>query len=540
MTNLDDITERPMLQPASKSLWRTGFPWAMGVFAALSLYWGITGKGFLEADGCAHYMMSRFSFSDPRYLSVMWGRPICTGLYALPAWLGQVEGVRVCSLMVALIVALLTVRIARKMGMVYPELAGLCVMAQPLFFMHSFSELTELPFAMLLALALFAYQSRRWWLLTIVAGLMPLSRPEGFAMLPAIALLLALHRQWKWILLLPMGLLGWDVMGWYQWGQIGPWWKWLINNWPYAANSTYAAGPIYHFLVRLPMIIGPAFMPALFVGWWCMGGKVLAGGWRQTIRSWLDIKDDAAHQQRLRTIIVLLPMGVLLGHSVLYAMGKMASNGEMRYLLVVSPMWALLCAEGVQQIGEYFSLKRIFRWAAVGAMLPLAVQLYKPVFPLPESWAWPETHRLADWYSTWPLKDAYPRTMVAHPGFNYYLDCNPLDSTRTQTWSNYDVAHPQPGVLLIWDPVFALYNSDEGNAIRVREILAAGWREIPWPAEAGPLPEPVVWSASAARNSPPPGDTWRLFVSPMPAAAIGEVLPVPATRSTSATRSANP
>ena len=41
-----------------------------------------------------------------------------------------------------------------------------------------------------------------------------------------------------------------------------------------------------------------------------------------------------------------IPLGVLLVHSLLYRLGKMASYGEPRYLLVVPPFWAALSAGG--------------------------------------------------------------------------------------------------------------------------------------------------------------------------------------------------
>ena len=46
-------------------------------------------------------------------------------------------------------------------------------LAQPLAFLHSFAELTELPFALLLAGAFWAYVRRRWWAVAILAGLLP-------------------------------------------------------------------------------------------------------------------------------------------------------------------------------------------------------------------------------------------------------------------------------------------------------------------------------------------------------------------------------
>src|SRR5208282_2476961 len=97
----------------------------------------------------------------------VWGRPLVTALYALPAQYGLL-GARLLSLALALLCGAVTYRLAREQGMTNPALAAICLFAQPLFFLHSFSELTELPFATLLVLAFWAYQRRRF---AVMAGL---------------------------------------------------------------------------------------------------------------------------------------------------------------------------------------------------------------------------------------------------------------------------------------------------------------------------------------------------------------------------------
>src|SRR3954449_5139691 len=71
-------------------------------FAILSIAASLASQGFLEADGCTHYLYARFALSEPHYLVNIWGRPICTALYALPAVLGGRFGVRCCSLLLAI------------------------------------------------------------------------------------------------------------------------------------------------------------------------------------------------------------------------------------------------------------------------------------------------------------------------------------------------------------------------------------------------------------------------------------------------------
>jgi hypothetical protein len=45
------------------------------------------------------------------------------------------------------------------------------------------------------------------------------------------------------------------------------------------------------------------------------------------------------HRARCEVLIAVIPIGVLVVHSLLYWRGLMASNGELRYMLTVAPFW---------------------------------------------------------------------------------------------------------------------------------------------------------------------------------------------------------
>src|SRR5688500_9901951 len=85
-------------------------------FAALSTWCSIKSAGFLEADAMTHYMFARFSSREWSYLVNVWGRPLCTGVYALPANLVGVTGVRATSLLMAIVMGLVCYRVARNQG----------------------------------------------------------------------------------------------------------------------------------------------------------------------------------------------------------------------------------------------------------------------------------------------------------------------------------------------------------------------------------------------------------------------------------------
>ncbi len=70
--------------------------------------------------------------------------------------------------------------IAKRQGLPRPALVVIFVLAQPIFFLHSFSELTEIPFDIVLIPAFLAYQRRQWFWMALLVGILPLGRPEGF------------------------------------------------------------------------------------------------------------------------------------------------------------------------------------------------------------------------------------------------------------------------------------------------------------------------------------------------------------------------
>lgn len=436
--------------------------WATVIFAGLSLWAGMVSPGFLEADACTHYQYARWCFAEPSYLVNVWGRPVCTGLYAVPALLAGRTGTKIISLLVALAIAATTYRIARLQKYRWPALAFIFLLAEPLVFLHSFSELTELPFALLMAVAFLAYREKRWWELALVAGVMPLSRPEGFGFIILAGLALLLHRKFHWLLLLPIPLLIWNFGGWLDYGQSGAWWKWLIHNWPYAAESLYKPGSIFHFLILLPVVTGPFIFPFMWIG-------VAKSGWKFAHFF------SADHETRCDILIAAIPLAILLGHSILYCLGKMASNGEMRYMLIVAPFWALLGARGWTWIFQRFSWRSPIMFAGVAALLPIFANVIYPVIPLRFDLNWQEAKNIAEWYEQTPIHEEYPKLLCAHPGIAYFLDISPADPDHMVPWKKQSITKNQQGVLLVWDDIYSLYNSNADLSVSRGEIARAGW-----------------------------------------------------------------
>lgn len=436
---------------------------AFAVFATLSLAAALTSKGFLEADGCTHYLYARFALRGCEHFLVnVWGRPLFTALYAVPAGFGGLIGARLLSLALAMACALVALQIARRQQRHWPVLALIFTLGQPLVFLHSFSELTELPFATLLGLAFLAYQSRRWGWFAFAAGLLPLARPEGFGFLMLAAAALAIHRRWRWMLVLPAAVLAWNCAGWLMFGRAGPWWRWLIDTWPYSGESLYRPGNPLHFVMLMPAVVSPLVFPAVCVGIWL------------SLRS----RDADAHRRRCEQLSAGIPLMILTGHSILYASGKLASSGEIRYLLIVAPFWGVLAARGWEWAWERFHWRAPLRWAGAAVLAAGLVNFAYPVLPLAPSEDTRRARRFVELYRDSGLLQSHPRVSTGAVDVYYFLDISPTDSTRAMEFRRDLLAAPPPATVVLWDPVYSMYNADRARTMSADELISHGWVEV--------------------------------------------------------------
>lgn len=470
---------------------------AAAVFVGLSRYFGAASEGFLEADAAVHYMYARHAFSEPHYFVDIWGRPVKTILYCLPAWLGGRAGVQWMSAGLAVGSAWVCYLLAWRLQVARPAVAFIGMLGQPLIFLHSFSELTELPFVFVLCLCLWAYARRTYWLAALLVGLLPAARPEGFGLVMVMAGALLVQRRWWAVPLCFMGVVVWSYVGWELYGRnpVGGPHLWLRTYWPYAAESAYRSGWIIHFAALLPAVTGPLLFPAVVVGL----GASLARGRRL---------GPMEHAERCKVLFAALAVAVLVGHSVLFYFGKMASSGELRYMMVAAPMWALACAIGIDVLVGRFGIRWPVAAACAAAVLPLTVNLRLnvgpvhygyPVLPLVLTPDWEEARKLMRGLEGRGLYDGRRQLMAAHPAVYYFADLSRFDH-RAPDFSQAEVARKPADTLAIWDGMYSLNNADTRRIVRPEEFLAAGWTEV----EAG-----LEGDA---------GGRWRVFMSEAPGA----------------------
>ena len=473
---------------------RTHGVWVVVGFLILTIVLAIRSDGFIAADACTHFLYAKYAFADPVNLVDVWARPLVTLLFAGPAWVAGRMGVKVACVLISAACGVVAGLIARDQNHRNPSLAILLTLGQPLLVLFSFAEMTELPFALVLSLAMLVFGRRRWILFALLSGLLPTARPEGFAFLLVAAAMLLLMRRMVPLLVLVVPLLAWDLAGWTLCGRFGHWWMWLVNAWPWSTDSGYGRGSILSFIAVLPVLASPFVVPATLIG---IGLKLR--GVRLLPR--LALSDPVAlHPLLCRVMLAGVPCLILLCHSILRALGKFGTLGEARYLLVAAPLWGVLSAAGWEWIFATMQWKRCWQWALVAVCAPAMVNLAFPILPVRLDQDWLVAREFSQMVEKHQLPAGYDRIISAHPGIYYFLNINPTIDSRQTAFTRSTIEKVPPHSILLWDPIYSAQNASLEETSTLAAIERAGWI---------PLPE-----ATAKLNAiPTAGTGWKVFRS---------------------------
>jgi len=206
------------------------------------------------------------------------------------------------------------------------------------------------------------------------------------------------------------------------------------------------------------------------------------------------------HVIHCQLLIAAIPLLILVAHSLLYFLGRMASNGELRYLLIVAPFWALLAAKGWEWTFDLLHWRHPFILAGVAALLPLLLNLREHVVPQRLTSDSLRARAIARWYRGTRASIDYPRIMASNPEVTYFMDVSLTDGGWVREWRKEFIDKPRPGTMLVWDPTYAQFNADQDRVIPLEEVERAGWV---------PLPE-----VSEQINEIGDGGEWQVFASP--------------------------
>jgi len=301
-----------------------------------------------QLDSGYHYLFARWAWTHPEYLLSVWARPLFTLSYSFAAQWGYI-GARVFTLGICLLTAQQTWRLARRLGLPSPEMVIPLLFLQPAFWELSTGVYTEPLFALLFVIALRLRAEGRDFAAILTVSLLILVRPEGFFIgvlwgaWETSAGFLARMKEagrgmipWKKLgqsLFLALGMAIWWGVAWLMTGDG----LWIPHNWPPDWNPSSQAngtGPLWWYVLLLPMIIGPFFLPSFIAG--------MIALWRQ----------------RCFTLGVSAFLTIFIVHSVLFSRGWFGAAGYARYFVCVAPATAVIALAGWQWLSTFLPGRR--------------------------------------------------------------------------------------------------------------------------------------------------------------------------------------
>ncbi len=402
------------------------------------------------ADNISHYLISRYAFRHPHLFLYAWGRPLYTIISAPFAQFG-LPWVKLLNVLLGVMTALVTFRIAGLLKIKQPYLVMIFVCFTPLYFMMMPTALTEILFSFVLVLSVFLYLRSNFIASALVISFLPFARTEGFILLPLFLLALVWARQYRAIPFLAAGVIFFSLLGWHYYHDI----FWVITQFPYPVNYQHPiynkAGSIWHFLQSRNETLGLP-LEILFLG-----------GIATMVLELFSRDREVRHRVYFLIFLVLGPFLLYLAfHSVLYWKAMGGSLGLERVLAAVMPLTALVALKGYASLENILGKNRyvggVFMTMIIAIVVVTPFMNNKIPFPLsPEE---KTVREAAGWVKTSP----FAGRLIFYTDNNvpYYLGTDPWQKNPATSYLFGDAKYLDTipaGSLLVWDAHFGANES---------------------------------------------------------------------------------
>ena len=398
-----------------------------------------------SADGGTHFLQARWAWrAGHRSLLVdVWGRPLFTLIYSLPALLGY-RAAKLFTVAISLACAWETWRVAKLLRFERPALVLPLLFLQPTFLGVVPETMTEPLFGLVFIVALRLHLEGRVRAGAVIASLLPLARPEGPFLVALWGVWILLDSRlpgtwWRRIpttFLLATGMILW----WLAALAITRDPLWIRHNAPWTLTSATAShGSFWLYWGMRWEILGPQLWRVFIVG-----------------MAALLIRRRALELPSAVLVIFLL-------HSTMWAKGLMNTEGFARYITCTAPAIALITLAGWNVIAD--ALSWLMRSLGAARARGAVIAILSAIVLLRSGWyALTYVDGQEGSRASWAMQDSY-QWFRAHPrpvrelawSRPYMAILFDWDIWRNLKWTN-DREHnlalirsAPSGTLLFWD-----------------------------------------------------------------------------------------
>ena len=291
-------------------------------------------------DSWNHYLFARWAPTHPDLIWDQWGKTLFT-IPTIPFAKFGMNGMYVFNVLCCLIGAFFCYKTARKLSILFPWMAVLFYVFQPIVFGNTISALTEPLNAMVLSIILYLLADNRFTWAAVLTSFLPFFRTEGWVLLLGILIYFIASRKYIKISFFAIGSLVFSVLGKLFYGDF----KWFISSNPYfkeqSSGRDWGHGGWLHYLEAQKSIWGIAItllMAIALVLLVVYMGRML--------------RNKTAEFRSVYSFWLLAPifLGFFMAHTIIWVFGMFGSNGLTRVFYVVAPCAALLASYAMHKL----------------------------------------------------------------------------------------------------------------------------------------------------------------------------------------------
>jgi len=404
------------------------------------LYFDGTGDA---GDSIYHFLYAKYAFSQPELFFDHWAKPIYVLIFS-PFSQFDFIGVKILNLIIVNLTFYFTYKLSRKWfsGNAYPPI--LLMIFCPLYYVLTFSGLTEPLFALLLISALLSYENKHIKTSLIIISLLPFVRSEGLLFILFFAIWLLIEKQWKSIYLLLVGTVFYSIAGFFVYQDL----LWVFTKIPYATvDSIYGSGPFFHFFEQLLYVVGIPFYILIWLG--------LIRLSYQLITKKITLK--------IYYFLVLGAGMFIVAHSLFWFLGIFNSMGLNRVLICIIPLLAIIASEGLKALIETIKRKQLLLSKVTYGLILISIVLFpfsgnKAAINFEQELTLNTDQLLAKKVAQYidSKNISYKKIYAAHPYVCKILDVNCFNPNQFEFISIYTAEKLTDQDLIIWENWFSI------------------------------------------------------------------------------------
>ncbi|MFZ4400254.1 MAG: hypothetical protein ACOYO1_09485 [Bacteroidales bacterium] len=394
-------------------------------------------------DSITHYLFSKYAPNHPELFFNHWSKPVFVLLSSPFAHFGF-NGMKVFNVIVSLTCIFITYKTVEYLNLKNAILVAVIMMFAPLYYILTFSGLTEPLFALFLIISIYLSIKQRFIAACLLLSFLPFVRSEGLIILGVYFLYLLLKKQWKLIPLLLFGHLLYSIAGYFVYHDF----LWVFNKIPYAhIGSPYGSGKLTHFIEQLLYVIG---IPVYLLFWTGVISLIY-----KSIKNKITIE--------IPILVLTGFMCFFIAHTLFWYLGIFNSMGLHRVLIGVMPIIAIISLYGFNFISEELLEKK----KKIKIIVQVLFVLYIVFFPFtsnPAAINWKRDMILSKDQQL-ALKSANfvitnfgtgHRIVYSHPYLSEVLNIDHFNTLKRKELNRNNIKLLQRGDIIIWENWFAV------------------------------------------------------------------------------------